>query len=494
MKLKHHFFCIKTRLWLTALVLAVGSPAIYGKTGADVRLPDEVRQLLKQHRIPASSLSIYVHKIGNDQPLLSWKADKARNPASTIKLLTTFIALQELGPAYTWKTEAYLNAPLVGGATKSDLYLKGYGDPYLITENFWRMLRNFRKKGLQYIDGDLVLDDSYFRPARIDPAEFDGQPLRSYNVLPTALMLNFQSINFRFHPDPVSRSVKIVADPDPGLGIDNKIRLTDGSCSSRWKRRLNMKLLTKGKNNAVQFTGHYPAECGEQMFYRVVSDSSSYFYGVFKNLWQEQGGYLSGSFRQETLPDNANLFYRSESLKLSDIIRSINKYSNNVMTRQLLLTLGAERLGAPGSTKKGITVVNNWLKHNEFNFPELVLENGAGLSRRTRITAPHLGSILLAAYERPYMPEFMSSLPVSAQDGTLRSRFVGTELDGRLHIKTGLLDDVRGMAGYVLDNNNQRWVVVSLHNHRKAPFNAGKQVQEALLQWVYQQPVLSDAP
>ncbi|MDH5648755.1 MAG: D-alanyl-D-alanine carboxypeptidase/D-alanyl-D-alanine-endopeptidase [Gammaproteobacteria bacterium] len=448
-------------------------------------LPVPVMRVLKQHRVGADSLSVYVHKIGEPTPLLSWNPDKPRNPASTIKLLTTFVALEELGPAYTWRTEAYVKSPVEGGVTSSDLYLKGYGDPYLVTEYFWRMLRGVRKKGLQYIGGDLVVDMSYFQPEETDPGAFDDQPFRSYNVSPSALMLNFQSIRFQFVPDTTEQKVRISADPDPGLHIKNRIKLTRGRCSGRWVRRIDMKVLNQPKESSVQFSGNFPSACGDQAFYRSVTDAADYVYGVFRNLWNEQGGYFSGKLRQESLPVGADLYYRSDSLALSDIIRAINKYSNNVMTQQLLLTLGAERYGPPGTTEKGIRVLKEWLGQHKFEFPELVLDNGAGLSRDTRISAPHLAQLLLAAYDSPYMPEFMSSLPIAAQDGTLRSRFTNTELEGRLHIKTGLLDDVRGMAGYVLDKNNERWVVVSLHNHQKAPQAAGTQIQDAILQWVY---------
>jgi len=138
-------------------------PAGSAETGNAGRLPSSVQKILKKHRISRNSLSVYVHKVSDKNPLLSWKPEKARNPASTIKLLTTYVALEELGPAYTWKTEAYLNSPVVSGVTKNDLYLKGYGDPYLVTEYFWRLLRGLRKKGLEHVGGDLVLDFSYFK-------------------------------------------------------------------------------------------------------------------------------------------------------------------------------------------------------------------------------------------------------------------------------------------------------------------------------------------
>ena len=170
------------------------------------------------------------------------------------------------------------------------------------------------------------------------------------------------------------------------------------------------------------------------------------------------------------------------------MIRSINKYSNNVMTRQLLLTMGAELDTPPGTEDKGIRVVRDWLQQSSLDFPELVLENGAGLSRDERISARHLGELLLAAYYSPYMPEFMSSLPVLAMDGTLKRRMGGSDLAGRAHLKTGSLDDVRAQAGIMLDQQGRRMVVVALHNAPRAENYAGEAVQNALLRWVYERP------
>ena len=472
-------------LWLP--VAFVAPVAVARAPDAAVRpagLPPPVRAVLKQWRIPRKSLSVYVHRVGAGEPAVAWRSRVPRNPASTIKLLTTFVALDELGPAYKWKTEAYVREPVTGGVLKGDLYIKGYGDPYLVTEYFWRMLRGLRHNGLQHITGDLVLDHSFFDVEDRDPGEFDGRPYRSYNASPAALMLNFQSINFRFRPDVPARRLEIIADPDPGAVIDNRVRLVRGGCR-RWQRKLKLSVVSGEDGFGYRFSGRYPSACGERGYYRRVADGARYFYGVFSTLWRELGGFFNGGFQEDRVPDEAELYYRSESLALADIIRAINKYSNNVMTQQLLLTLAAERFGPPGTTEKGVRAIEEWLQNHGFSFPELVLDNGAGLSRETRISAEHLGRLLLFAYRSPYMPEFMSSLPISARDGTVRKRYVGTELDGRLHVKTGLLDDVRGLAGYVLDARDRRWVVVVLHNHPKASGPAGEAVQDAVLRWLY---------
>jgi len=465
------------RVLLSTVLLFTGLPL------AAETLPDPVRKLMRDYRIPQKSVSLYVHRIGDDAPRLQWLAHKPRNPASTIKLLTTFAALELLGPAYSWKTEVYVGATPENSVLNGDLYLKGYGDPYLVSEQFLRLLREVRHRGLRDIKGNLVLDDSYFAPDKIDPSEFDGRPHRAYNVSPSAFLLNFQSVNFLFRPSSTGNSIKVVADPDPGIRINNKLRPVTGRCRN-WKRRMHMDI---SESERVKFSGRYARDCGEKNMYRVVADADRYVYGVFSSYWRELGGAFSGRLNKATVPESASLFYQKHSQPLPEIIRAINKYSNNVMTRQLLLTLAAEHAGLPGTTEKGVTVIQDWLQQRGLADSGLALDNGAGLSRDTRISASHLGRILLAAYHSPRMPELMASLPIAGTDGTMAKRFADTPLAGRVHVKTGLLDDVRGLAGYVLDQRQRRWVVVVLHNHSGAPFLAGEQLQGAVLDWVLNQ-------
>jgi len=303
------------------------------------------------------------------------------------------------------------------------------------------------------------------------------------------LLLNFQSINYQFRPDARNQRIKIIPEPDSGAKVINKVKLSGGRCGA-WKRKI--KFSHSGTDKTV-FKGRFASSCGERGYYRVATNGSRFIYGVFKKLWQEQGGTLDGLWQEAVVPDDAKLLHTHYSPPISNVIRAINKYSNNVMTRQLLLTLGAEKIGLPGTVDKGRTVINDWLEENGFSFPELVIDNGAGLSRDTRISARHMGELLTFAYRDPRMPEFMSSLPIASYDGTLQKRFAGTALEGRLHLKTGLLDDVRALAGYLLDNNGQRWVVVIQHNDRNAPQRAGQRFQDAILRWVYLQTLPGNA-
>ena len=445
--------------------------------------------LLQRYRIAPAGFSLYAHEVGQPAPLVSFGADIPRNPASTMKLLTTLVALEELGPAYIWKTEAYTAGVVKDGRLTGDLYLKGYGDPYLITESFWGLLNGVRQMGVKHIAGDLVLDGSYLQPDGDGPADFDGQSWRAYNTLPSALLLNFQAINLRFVPDSKQRRLTVFADPHPdNLVIDNRARLTGAACRGGWGRQLNLQFVHAPGRHTIKIAGAYPAACGERDIYRVLSDAPAHVFGVFKSLWQQQGGSIDGGLREALLPAAAQRLYGVDSRPLSDILRSINKYSNNVMTRQLVLTLGAERKGVPGTTANGLAVIRDWLRREGFDFPELVLENGVGLSRIEQISARHLGALLLRGYNGRYMPEYLSSLPIAGIDGTLQKRFVNTALQGRVHAKTGSIDNVKSLAGYVLDAQGRRVAVAMVHNGAAADTYAAEQLQEAVLQRLYTRP------
>jgi D-alanyl-D-alanine carboxypeptidase/D-alanyl-D-alanine-endopeptidase (penicillin-binding protein 4) len=252
-------------------------------------------------------------------------------------------------------------------------------------------------------------------------------------------------------------------------------------------RRLGLQAIHGSPVERVVFSGRMESGCGEAEFFRVVAEPTPHTHGVFTAVWRELGGRFEGKVREGAVPADARLLQRLVSPTLGDIVRSINKHSNNVMTRMLLLTLGAEG-GAPGTTAKGVARVRLWLAQRGLDFPEMILDNGAGLSREERISARHLGQVMLAGYRSPYMPEFMSSLPVSGEDGTMQRRHSGTELDGRTHLKTGTINGVRAMAGYLLDQRGRRVVVVSLHNDPRLNSAVGERVQDAILRWAYARP------
>lgn len=466
---------------LALLSFLLPAHALYGATA----LPAEVGKLLKRHKIPTSALSIYVQDVSSTRPVFAWRADTPRNPASTIKLLTTFAAMDVLGPAYTWETAALAHGPMRDGYLEGDLVLKGGGDPFLVTERMWKFLRELRDTGLSHIAGDLVIDDHVFSPEPEDPAAFDGKPHRSYNAQPSALLVNFQSVRFTFDPDDENRRVDITTSPRlANLTIKNRLRYTTGSCRGSF-RRMKMEVQNGDAGGTVLFAGKYPEGCGRASINRVVLTPCAKAYGVFRELWEEMGGTLEGSLRIGETPEEAREIMTFESPPMSEIVRRVNKFSSNVMARTLLLTLGAEVYGEPGTYDKGRRALSDWLAMRRLDLPGLHVDNGSGLSRDTRITARVMAQLLLTAYRSPYQPEFMASLPLAGMDGTMYRRLRESPISGRAHIKTGSLDDVSASAGYVLSSAEKLYVVVVFLNHEGLRRTAAKAIQDEVLKWVY---------
>ena len=453
-------------------------------------LPRAVADLLVKVQVPLDHVSVVVKEVGAKEPVLAWNADKAMNPASVIKLVTTFAALELLGPAYTWKTEVLITGDLRHGTLAGDLVLKGAGDPKLTVERFWLLLRQLRERGLTSINGDLVLDRSFFESVPHDPARFDGEPLNAYNVGPDALLLNFKTVRFHFSPTVDDKAVSISPDVRPAqLEIINRVKLIDGPCGD-WRERVVADIQTPlPARLKVVFSGSFSRRCGERVWNLSLLDHARFVGGVFAGLWREVGGSWNGAVRIAPVPADARLIATSESPPLADAIRDINKYSNNVMARQLFLTLSAEINKQPGNQAASAQLILDWLARKDIRAAEMVLENGSGLSRIERISAATLTQLLEAAWKSSVMPEFISSLSLVGIDGTLRKRGRNGKSDsiaGQAHIKSGSLNDVRAMAGYVLDSNGRRWMVVMLVNHPNAAL--AQAAQDALLNAVYQSP------
>ncbi len=454
-----------------------------GVVAASPDLPAGVRSVLNVRNVPDSTLSIYVENLETGESTLAWNEEQPRNPASVAKLLTTLVALDTLGPSYRWRTEVYLQGDVVGGKLAGNLLLKGYGDPFLVTERVWQMLRQIRQSGIQHIEGDLLLDDSYFSVDASDPAEFDGEPLRAYNVQPNALLTNFKVVRYVFEPDPASKAVRVTLDPAlDNLQVINKLSQVSGQCYG-YQRGIT---ITPNENqDRFVLSGRFPDGCRSYAMDRTALGHNEFTYGLFKSIWQESGGSISGGWKNQVVPKGSTPYLTFESQPLSDVITMINKHSNNVMARQLLYTLSAETLGAPGTEQGGRDVVQQWLEARQLNSPALKLDNGAGLSREARMTAKQIAQLLRFAYSSPFMPEYMSSLSISGLDGTLARRFRNGPLTGQAHIKTGSLDHVSAIAGYLQSKSGRRFIVVALQNHPDIHRGPGEEVQEALLRWVY---------
>jgi serine-type D-Ala-D-Ala carboxypeptidase/endopeptidase (penicillin-binding protein 4) len=472
------------------LTLMTSSHSVFSAESTDLsKLPNAVQQVLKKYKLPASSLSLYIKEVNAQQPLIVLNSDIPRNPASTIKVITTYAGLDMLGPTYQWQTRFYLDGKLADGTLDGNLIMQGGGDPFLVREAFWHMLFTLQAKGIKHIKGDLLIDSNGFEDETGSPGDFDKEPYRAYNAFPDAALVNFSAHQFNFLPQ--KNRIHIYADPPAAtVKIHNNVKSIKGKCRGK-HHHIKQNIAHHHDHTSVTFTGDYPHSCGSHQLLRSVISNEQYVYGVFKSLWENMGGTISGTVGKTTV-SGKKAFYVAPSKPLSEILMNINKYSNNVMARQLLLTLAKEKqksLQKQGRAGKamGRLAVSEWLHSIGILAPDLVMDNGSGLSRNARVSAATMGKMLEHAYNSPYQPEILSSLPMVGVDGTVRKRLDKVIPAGKIRIKTGLLNDVRAMAGYVKTASNKHFVVVSLQNYPGVQNGIGTQVQDEVLKWLYKQ-------
>jgi serine-type D-Ala-D-Ala carboxypeptidase/endopeptidase (penicillin-binding protein 4) len=452
------------------LLLAAVSPA-----HAD-GLPPEVDQALQRARVPDDALAVVVQDLANGRTVLSVNPTRGVNPASLTKLLTTYAALDRLGPAWTWSTPVWLQGRVADGALEGSLVIKGSGDPTLVLERLWLLLRRVQQLGVQEIRGDIVLDGSAFVVPDGQPGDFDGEPMRPYNARPGALLLNYRAVTYTFVPDPAAGVARVQAEPPlANTPVDRTVPLTDGPCND-WRATLKASFGT-----SVRFAGGYPLACGELAWPVADATPSTYNARLVEALWKEMGGRLTGSVREGLAPVDTRPSFEWRSPPLADVVRDINKFSNNVMAQQLFYTLDLVRHPAQPATAEGARdALRRWVTDRLGALPpELVVDNGSGLSRETRISARTLARLLALAFDSPLMPELAASLPAAGVDGTLRR---ARPTAGRAHLKTGSLRDVNGLAGYVLSASGRRYVLVAIVQHPNA--GAARPALEALVNWV----------
>jgi len=450
---------------------------------AHAELPASVADALKKAGIPQQNVAVYVRAVESNSPILTQNADRAMNPASVMKIVTTNAALDLLTPAYRWKTEVYRDGNLANWQLQGNLIIKGYGDPSFKAQDFWRLLISLRQAGVKKISGDLIIDKTYFAAAAAGES-FDSEKWRAYNALPSAFLVNGRNTSFKFTA--TDEAVNITQEFElPEVVIVNKLKRTTGACGD-WRSRMTYDVQSEQDKAVVTFSGSYAANCGERFLELSLFEDEKYAFFTFKKLWRELGGEFNGALKLQETPLTAVKVLEQSSEPLGSIVRDINKWSNNVMARQLLLTIAAEKVGAPATEAKGISAAQAWLAAKGLKSSELVIENGSGLSRVERISAEFLGQLLVSAYNSPVMPEMMASLPILSVDGTIQQRMKDSQSNGRAHLKTGSINGVSAIAGYVLDANSHRHVLVMLVNHAKA--GASKAAQDALIEWVHQQP------
>ncbi|MDM0075030.1 D-alanyl-D-alanine carboxypeptidase/D-alanyl-D-alanine-endopeptidase [Variovorax sp. J2P1-59] len=443
-------------------------------------LPGEVDAALVRAKVPRDAVTmLVVDAEGIRPPRLAWRTQTQVNPASIMKLVTTYAALDLLGPAFTWTTPVYVDGPVRNGVLEGNLYIRGQGDPKLVLERLWLLLRRVQGLGIQSINGDIVLDRSAFEVADTDPSAFDGEGLRPYNAAPDALLINFKSVVMTFVPNRATQTAQVSFEPAlAGVTSQATVPLSAGECGD-WRTTLAADFADPAR---LGFTGSFPAACGEKVWPVAYADPRSYAARAVGGLWIEMGGRIRGVVRDGRVPAELKPAFELPSPPLAEVIRDINKYSNNVMAQQLFLTLGLQQKKRGTLDGARSTMRQWWNDRIGTGEGQPVFDNGSGLSREERISAAALAKMLQVAWRSPVMPELVSSLPASGVDGTLRKR--GLRSGGSAHLKTGTLRDAAGVAGFVHAASGRRYVVIAIANHGNAV--AARPAFDALVDWAAQ--------
>ena len=437
----------------------------------------------------AAVIGLEVRRLDDGAPLLRHAAAPPMNPASVIKLLPTLAALETLGADYRWRTRWFLDGPLVRGRLRGNLVLEGGGDPKLVIEDLRAIVAGLRAAGLARIDGDLVVDDGLYAVPSARGEAFDGEPLQPYNVLPMAAMMNFKSTKFVYEPR--AKTLQVTLDPPlAGVRIDNRVRLASGRC----RFGAGDVLLEETGSTArpvLRLTGQYSRRCGRQEVFWSVLDHRQFIDGVFRAAWQEAGGVWNGRTRIDSGAasrlggGDARPFFVWESPRtLVDVVQDINQFSNNVMSRQISLHLATLVRGRAASEADGAQVIEAWLARRGVQAKGLVFDNGAGLSRDVRIATDSVVALLLEAARGPHASLLRASLPEVGGTGTMRLRLRGTPVVGNAWLKTGSLDDVRAIAGYVRARSGVEYAIACVYNGPGARRSLA--VQDELLKWVWE--------
>ena len=440
-------------------------------------LPYDLAQRISSIPLNKNNYSIHIQEVDSPTPLVEWHSHTKRSPASVIKLLTTYASLLELGFDYRWETKFYHTGSLKHGKLKGDLIVKASGDPTLKTSDVDTIVSELKARGIRSVSGNIIIDRTLFNVSTRNNSGFDNNIYSPYNAMPDAMMFNERKSTICVTPR--GRSVRISKDvPDKSYKIVNKLRVVNGSCrgSRSWPR-------LRIKKNTMILSGKISKHCSNRKICKVVTKPYYSFYYTLRAKMRKRGIKVSGKMKLKRMPRKASYLFSHFSTTLEEIISKTAKKSNNLYARQLLLTLGAVRISAPSTLFKGRTAVEKIL--NQYDILEkgkTYIDNGSGLSRRSRLTAQSLANLLLHGY-RTYGQRWMDTLSIAGIDGTIHNRFKHSTVFGRAWMKTGTIKRVANISGYVEGISGQRYVVVVLVNDKYSA-RYGRRLANKVIKWV----------
>ena len=404
-------------------------------------LRDRLLAVLHDRPLNRTRVGVEVMQASNGDVLFAHNADKKFNPASNTKILTTAAAMSYLGADYRYHTALYGPEPDADGVVHGDVVLRGSGDPSLSTADLGELARALAARGIQRIEGDLYADPHFHarghRPD--DPGQGEG-----------ALIINRNTYGVRVRPGAIGHSAIVSVEPHVDLfGIENQATTTRSRRS-----RLRIDSYRKDDRLIVTVRGRISVRRGDYVDLRRLADGSLLAASILRSALGDFGVELTGRVRAGTVPAQA-LLGEHVSAPLADVCKLSNKPSNNFIAEAIYKTLGGELYGVPGTLAKGTHAVMDYLTSAGIKPESYKIVNGSGLTHENRITPADLASLLRRIYyDMSVAPDFLSSLAIAGIDGTIRNRFMGTDAVGLVRAKTGTLNGVSALSGYVGDKDD----------------------------------------
>lgn len=449
-------------LLLCALAAAPVTPAQKQKDREALKAA--LAQVIERSPLKTARISVHMKSLDDGSVVFARNADELLNPASNVKLFTAAAALARLGPEYRFDTEFLVDPEFKDGKAKN-LYVRGKADPTLTTERLYGVTSDLIHAGLKEITGDLVLDDSWFDGERNAPGYDQEVGDRSYLAPTGALSLNWNAIGIYLRPG-ASPGAAASAEVEPASDffvVEN--RLLTGS---ETQRRFNVSAeVDKDKvRQKLVVTGFVPYDKGAWSVWKKVDQPPLYFGYTLKALLLQRGVKLKGKVRLDKVPPSARMLHVAQSETLDGVLKKLQKHSNNFVAEQLIKTLGAEVKGPPGSTARGIEVVEDFLEQEVgLKRGSYVMKNGSGLNDTNRFSAAQVTRLLQAMWDKfPTAPEYLAALGIAGKDGTLKFRFEGTEATGKLRAKTGTLENVSALGGYLQAASGEKFIFAIVVN------------------------------
>lgn len=416
-------------------------------------LREKINHIINDRCLKDSKVGIKIVSLDTGEVVYEKNGNGLLMPASNMKLITTAAALSKLRPDYKFKTIIAHDGKREGNVINGNLYIKGFGDPKLVTEELLLIVRNMRNLGIEVISGDIVADDSFFDSERIGNGWKADKDSRAYNAKIGALSLNFNTIAV-FVESNKNDGVRPMVITNPPT---NFVEIVNNAVIK--KRRVGTTItvniiegggtFSDGEGDKIIVNGEVSAGKKKFYYYRNISNPPLYTATVFREFLEKDGVSVKGSLKSGIMPENAEEILSHESVPLSLIVRDLNKISNNFIAEQILKTMGAEIKGAPGTAEKGLSVIEEYLEDIGIQRGTYRIADGSGLSKLNLLTPSQIIKILEVMYnDFTLQSEYMASLSVMGVDGSLKKRMNGSDLEGMVRGKTGTLDEVSAISGY----------------------------------------------